>query len=75
MRMASVDSYVWNYLARIRKCGLIQRDVSLGVSFEFSEAHTGPLCSLFAGNFWIRCEFEFSAIAPASCLPTMMFMG
>lgn len=48
MRMASIDSYVWNYLGRIRKCGLIQRDVSLGVSFEFSETHTRPSCSLFA---------------------------
>lgn len=58
-----IGSYIWlfgyqlvDYLGRIRGCGLVGGDVSLGVSFEISKAHTIPVLPSLPIAFISGCK-------------------
>lgn len=77
MTLACIVSYVlqyvvptwWNCLGRIKKYGLIGGGVPLGVGLGVSRPMPFQVCSRlpFCGS---KCEF--SAVAPASCLPCLL---
>ena len=67
----------WYYLRGIRRCGLVEGSVSLGVDFGISKAQASPNGSFFL--LPLNPDAEFSAASPAPCvttacttLPTMM---
>lgn len=55
-------------LGRIKKCDLIESDISLVLYFEIAKAHTRPISSSW---FWIICNL--SATTGAIWLPATMF--
>lgn len=58
----------WNYLGRIRKCGLVRGGVSLEAGFRVSKAAISPVSSLCL--VFVDQDTELSATALPPCLPT-----
>lgn len=62
----------------MRSCGLVGGDVSLGVSFKISKAHTLPFSPAPPPPFFVSTylipvyQIELSDSAPSPCLPAAM---
>jgi hypothetical protein len=58
----------------IRRCGLVGRNVSLGMGFELSKAHAKPRVSLSVMDQKVALSYCPSACLQAAMLPATMIM-
>lgn len=66
-----LGSKFWNYLKKIKRYGLVEGVVLLGMDLEVSSLHQAQL-ALVLSVFCLDMRYKLSATALATCLPACL---
>lgn len=73
LKLSHQEVLPFEQIRRIRRCGPVGRNVSLGVNSEVSKTHARPRLSLPADQDLALNHFSTMPAVPAASLPAMLF--